>query len=166
MLLTSYRIANWLYRLHIPVIPKLMYYAQRVFFKSSLPASCTIGKGTKLGYGGIGIVVHARTVVGKNCMIGQGVTIGGKSGWYEVPVIGDNVEISAGARIIGPVKIGSNVIIGANCVVVKDVPANCVVAGIPARIIKENMTAQDFADMNKPKVRGNQPFPMTPKMQK
>ena len=132
MLLISYRIANWLYRHHFPVLPKLMYYIQRALFKSSLPATCTIGVDTKLGYGGIGIVVHARTVIGKNCMIGQGVTIGGKSGWYEVPVIGDNVEISAGARILGPVRIGNNVIIGANAVVVKDVPDNCIVAGVRA----------------------------------
>ena len=121
-----------------------MYYIQRALFKSSLPATCTIGVDTKLGYGGIGIVVHARTVIGKNCMIGQGVTIGGKSGWYEVPVIGDNVEISAGARILGPVHIGNNVIIGANAVVVKDVPDNCIVAGIPAKIIKENISLEDY----------------------
>ena len=111
MLLISYRIANWLYRHHFPILPKLMYYIQRALFKSSLPATCIIGAGTELGYGGIGIVVHARTVIGKNCMIGQGVTIGGKSGWYEVPVIGNNVEINAGARILGPVRIGNNVII-------------------------------------------------------
>ena len=107
-------------------------------------------------------MIHARTVIGKNCIIGQGVTIGGKSGWYEVPVIGDNVHIHAGARIIGPVRIGDNVEIGTNCVVVKDVPSNCVVAGVPARILKSNMTEEDWKDMNKPKERGNNPFPMTP----
>lgn len=96
-------------------------------------------------------------------MIGQGVTIGGKSGWYEVPVIGDDVEINAGARIIGPVRIGNNVIIGANAVVVKDVPDNCVVAGIPARIIKENLTKEDRMEMTKYKERGDNAFPMTPK---
>lgn len=95
-------------------------------------------------------------------MIGQGVTIGGKSGWYEVPVIGDNVEINAGARVLGPVRIGNNVIIGANSVVVKDVPDNCVVAGIPARIIRKDMSHEDFAEMNKTKFRGDKPFPMTP----
>lgn len=166
MLLLSYRIANRLYSYHIPIVPKIMYYLQRVFFKSSLPATCKIGRGTKLAYGGIGLVIHARAVVGRNCMIGQGVTIGGKSGWYEVPVIGDNVEIHAGARILGPIRIGNNVIIGANTVVVKDVPDNCVVAGIPARIIRENMTPEDFIEMNKPKVRGDQPFPITPKAMK
>jgi len=108
-------------------------------------------------------VIHARAVVGTGCMIGQGVTIGEKSGWYEVPIIGDNVEISAGARILGPIRIGNNVIIGANAVVVKDVPDNCVVAGVPARIIKENMTAEDRNKMNKYKERGDNPFPTTPK---
>lgn len=95
-------------------------------------------------------------------MIGQGVTIGGKSGWYEVPVIGDDVIINAGARILGPVKIGNNVIIGANAVVVKDVPDNCVVAGVPARIIREGMTEEDRAEMCKYKKRGDGPFPVTP----
>lgn len=131
-------------------------------FNCSVPESCVIGKGTKFGYGGIAVVIHARTVIGRNCMIGQGVTIGGKSGWYEVPVIGDNVHIHAGARIIGPVRIGDNVEIGTNCVVVKDVPSNCVVAGVPARILKSNMTEEDWKEMNKPKERGNNSFSMTP----
>jgi len=163
MLLISYRIANWLYRHHFPILPKLMYYIQRALFKSSLPATCIIGAGTTLGYGGIGIVVHARTVIGKNCMIGQGVTIGGKSGWYEVPVIGNNVEINAGARILGPVRIGNNVIIGANAVVVKDVPDNCIVAGIPAKIIKENISLEDYEGPKALKYRGDTVWPMTPK---
>lgn len=132
-----------------------------MFFNCSVPASCAIGKGTKFGYGGIAVVIHARAVIGKNCMIGQDVTIGGKSGWYEVPVIGDNVIINAGARILGPVRIGNNVEIGANCVVVKDVPSNCVVAGVPAKIIKANMTDEDWKDMGKAKNRGES-FPVTP----
>jgi serine O-acetyltransferase len=106
--------------------------------------------------------MHARTVIGKNCLIGQGVTIGGKSGWYEVPIIGDNVQINAGAKIIGPVRIGDNVEVGANCVVVKDVPSNCVVAGVPARIIRSNMLKEDWDEMKKYKERGNDSFPMTP----
>lgn len=162
MLLFCYRIANCLYRYHIPMLPKFIYYLQRLLFKSSLPPTCTIGGGTKLGYGGIGIVVHARSIVGKNCMIGQGVTIGGKSGWYEVPVIGDNVEINAGARIIGPVRIGDNVIIGANAVVTKDVPSNCIVAGVPAVILKSNITESEFKGMGVTKIRGNSQFPVTP----
>ncbi len=162
MLINIYRFNNWLYRHRVPLLPVFIWKLQYLLFNCSVPASCKIGKGTKFGYGGIAVVMHARTVIGKNCMIGQGVTIGGKSGWYEVPVIGDNVIINAGAKIIGPVRIGDNVEIGANSVVVKDVPSNCVVAGIPARILKSNMTDEDWKEMNKPKERGNTPFPVTP----
>ena len=121
-----------------------------------------MGEGTKFGYGGIGVVIHGRVVIGKNCLIGQGVTIGGKSGWYEVPVIGDNVHINAGARLLGPIRIGDNVVIGANSVVVKDVPSDCVVAGVPAKILRSGMTEADWEEMNKYKERGDQPFPVTP----
>ena len=162
MLIHLYRINNWFFRHHVPILPKIIWKIQYIFYNCSVPASCTIGKGTKFGYGGIAVVIHSRAVIGKNCMIGQGVTIGGKSGWYEVPVIGDNVHINAGAKIIGPVRIGDNVEIGANAVVVKDVPSNCVVAGIPARILRTNMTDEDRKEMNKEKHRGESPFPVTP----
>lgn len=163
MLIHWYRLANWLYNRHIPILPKLLWRMMYLLFNSSVPASCTIGKGTVLAYGGIGIVVHARAVIGRNCMIGQNTTIGGKSGWYEVPIIGDNVQISAGARILGPIRIGSNVIIGANAVVVKDVPDNCIVAGIPAKIIKEDISMDDFEGEKAVKYRGDNEWPMTPK---
>ena len=162
MLIHFYRFNNWLYRHHVPLLPKVIWRLQYLLFNCSVPASCVIGRRTKFGYGGIAVVIHSRAVIGKNCMIGQGVTIGGKSGWYEVPVIGDNVIINAGAKIIGPVKIGDNVEIGANAVVVKDVPSNCVVAGIPARILRSNMTEEAWKEMNKRKERGKDPFPVTP----
>lgn len=138
MLIHWYRLANWLYRKHIPLLPKLIYYIQYLLFNSSVPASCKIGGGTKFGYGGIGVVIHTRAVIGRNCIIGQNTTIGGRSHHYEVPKIGDNVEICAGARVLGPITIGNNVIIGANAVVIKDVPDNAVVAGVPSRIIRIN----------------------------
>lgn len=100
--------------------------------------------GVKFAYGGIATVVHARAVVGKNCTIGQCVTIGGRSKYYEVPKIGNNVYIGAGAKILGPVIIGDNSVIGAGAVVLENVPANSVVAGIPAKIIKTNIDPHDF----------------------
>ena len=163
MLIHWYRLANWLYKHHIPILPKLLWRIMYLLFNSSLPASCTIGKGTVLAYGGIGIVIHARAVIGCNCLIGQNTTIGGKSGWYEVPIIGDNVQISAGARILGPIRIGNNVIIGANAVVVKDVPDNCIVAGIPAKIIKDNISLEDYEGVKALKFRGYNEWAITPK---
>ena len=161
MLMPFYRFSNWLYRHRVPMLPQFIWKLNYLLFNCSVPASCTIGEGTKFGYGGMAVILHARTKIGKNCIIGSCVTIGGKSGWYEVPVIGDNVEIHSGAKIIGPVRIGNNVIIGANAVVTKDIPDNCVVAGIPAKIIKENITKEDFESV---KYRGDSEFPITPKL--
>jgi len=131
-----YRIAHQLYKWKIPFLPKLIKLLIFLLYNSSIPYEAKLGKGTRFGYGGIGVVLHKRTVMGRNCMIGSNVTVGGKSGLYEVPVFGDNVYIATGAKILGPIKIGNNVTIGANAVVISDVPDNAVVAGVPARIIR------------------------------
>lgn len=65
MLIHWYRIANWVYRHRVPVLPKLIYYIQYFLFNSSVPASCTLQNGVKFAYGGIATVIHARAVVGK-----------------------------------------------------------------------------------------------------
>lgn len=82
----------------------------------------------------IGIVIGKGVKIGNNATIYQNVTIGQNKDCY--PSIGDNVVIYAGAKIFGNIKIGNNVIIGANAVVNKDIPNNCTVAGVPAKIIK------------------------------
>lgn len=139
-----YIIYNLIYKLKIPIIPKIMVMINRIFWGVYIPASCTLGKGTKFGYGGSAVVIHARAVVGKNCLISPCVTIGGRSRIYDVPIIGDNVFIGGGAKILGNVKIGNNVVIGANAVVINDIPDNCIVAGIPAKIIKRNIQVEDY----------------------
>lgn len=90
--------------------------------KSFILADCEIGEGTTFGYKAIGVVVHKRAKIGKNCMIAQNVTIDGRSGHYEVLVIGDDCYIGAGAKVLGPAKIGNIVTIGANAVMMKDAP--------------------------------------------
>ncbi|MDU2447488.1 MAG: DapH/DapD/GlmU-related protein, partial [Eggerthella sp.] len=82
-----------------------------------IPYQADIGKGTILGYQACGIVIHKRCVIGTGCHISQGVTIGGTSGLYEVPVLGENVQVGANAVIIGPVHVGSGSVIGAGAVV-------------------------------------------------
>ncbi|MCH5242930.1 MAG: serine acetyltransferase [Muribaculaceae bacterium] len=79
--------------------------------------------------------ILAAKVVGNNLWINQCVTVG-YSNKTDCPIIGNNVTILSGAKVIGNVRIGNNVTIGANAVVVKDVPDNCIVAGVPAKIIK------------------------------
>jgi len=143
-LISLYRFSNFLFRYKIPVLPKLIYYLQYILFNSSIPSSVIIGKGTVFAYGGIGVVVHSRAVIGDNCLIGQGITVGGTHKSKKAPLIGNNVEINAGARILGDITIGNNVIVGANAVVIKDIPSNCVVAGVPGRIIKENINIEEY----------------------
>lgn len=94
-----------------------------------------IGKNLMIWHG-FSTIVNAQSI-GDNCSIWQQVTIGNKLDDGEAkPIIGNNVKICAGAIVIGDIKIGNNVIIAAGAVVTKDVPNNCVVAGVPAKIIK------------------------------
>ncbi|MBP3228664.1 MAG: serine acetyltransferase [Bacteroidaceae bacterium] len=162
MLIHWYRFNHWLWKHHVPFLPWFIWRFQYLLFNCSVPASCKLGKGTSFGYGGIGVIIHGRAVLGRNCSIGANVSIGGKSGWYEVPVIGDNVSIAAGAKILGPVLIGDNVIIGANSVITKDVPSNCVVAGIPAKIIRCDINTADYSSAQGYKYRGENGWPVTP----
>jgi len=143
-LATLHRIAHRLHSRRVPVLPKLIYYLQFFLFNSSVPASVSIGEGTVFGYGGIACIVHARAVIGKGCVIGSCVTIGGRSKEFEVPKIGDKVYIGSGAKILGNVTIGDNVIIGANAVVIHDVESNTVVGGIPAKVLKRGVTLEEY----------------------
>ena len=110
-----------------------------LIYNSSVPYQAKIGKGSHFGYGGIGVVIHKNSVIGKNCQLGTNITIGGKSGHPEVPIIGDDVYLATGCKILGPIKIGNNVTVGANAVVLINVPDNSVVAGVPAKIIKSKI---------------------------
>lgn len=143
-LLLLYRIGHWLYRYNIPLIPKLIYLLNYLLFNSSIPSSVKIGKGSKFAYGGIGVVIHANAVIGNNCIIGQGITIGGRSKNPIVPIICDNVYMGAGCRVLGPIKIQSDVIIAPNAVVMKSVQSNSIVAGVPSKVIKSGIKVEDY----------------------
>lgn len=143
-MLLIYRFGLFLHEHKIPFFPSLVKYFIRLVFGPSLGMGAQIGKGTVLGYGGIGTVIHPRAVIGENVIISQNVTIGGTSKKYNVPIIGDNCQISVGAAILGPIKIGNNCIIGANAVVLTDIPDNSVVVGVPAKIIKSNINISDY----------------------
>lgn len=101
----------------------------------SLPSNARIGRGFYIGHFG-GIIVHPDTIMGERCAISQGVTIGVLGGARPgVPRFGNDVYIGAGAKILGPVTVGDGAVIGANAVVLEDVPAGATAVGVPARII-------------------------------
>lgn len=107
---------------------------------SEVPYTAVIGKNTIFAYGGIGVIIHAAAKIGERANIGSGVTIGGsKSG---VPVIGDDVYLAAGSKVIGNIRIGNGCIIGTNAVVRSNLDDFQIVAGVPSisigRVNREN----------------------------
>ena len=93
-----------------------------------------IGGGLYIQHG-FATMIAAKSI-GENCWINQQVTIG-YNGLGDPPVIGDNVTITCGAKVLGDIRVGSHVTVGANAVVIRDVPDHCVVGGVPAKILKE-----------------------------
>ncbi len=105
----------------------------------SIPFTTQIGNGLYIGHFG-GIIINPNSKIGNNCNLSQNITLGQKNrgNLIGAPIIGDNVYIAPGVKIIGKIKIGNNCAIGANCVVTKDVPNNSVVVGIPGKVISNN----------------------------
>ena len=99
----------------------------------------TIGKGLFIDHG-MGVVIGETAEIGDNCTIYQGVTLGGtgKDVGKRHPTLGDNVMVGAGAKVLGPVKIGSNSKIAANAVVLREVPENSTAVGIPAKVVRRD----------------------------
>ena len=98
-----------------------------------------IGEGLCIYHYGT-IIINQDSCIGQNCIIRPGIVIGHKGSGEPSPIIGDNVIINSGARIIGGIRIGDDVIIAPNAVVTHDIPSHCIVAGVPARIIKYRST--------------------------
>lgn len=110
-----------------------------VFFGVYIGAPARIGRRLNIEHFG-GIIIHGSAEIGDDCMIRQGVTLGNRyvQRASEAPRIGNGVDIGAGAKILGAVVVGNNAIIGANAVVIKDVPDDHVAVGVPARVFPRN----------------------------
>ena len=135
MMQAVWRLSNRLHRWHVPVLPMICYAFNRIAFSAVVPPGVQMGEGVLLGYKGLGIIIHRRAVIGNNVLVGAHVTIGGRGAYHDVPVIEDDVMIGTGAKILGPVRIGRGARIGANAVVVKDVPPGVTAVGIPACVM-------------------------------
>jgi len=114
-----------------------------------IPLEAEIDEGLYIGHHG-GIIISPKAVMGKNCNISQGVTIGegGRGDDRGVPVVGDRVYIGPGAKLFGAITIGDDVAIGANAVVDSSLPANAVAGGVPAKILS-NRGSKDFVIIEK-----------------
>lgn len=142
-----YRFGRWRYqirwrwlRLPFSFLYKFLKPIAEVLTGIELPSEVTVGRRFRIDHFG-GIVISGDAIFGDDCVIRNGVTVGLRhTGQRGAPVIGNRVDIGAGAKILGAIRIGDDVAIGANAVVLTDVPANSIAVGVPARILPRNKT--------------------------
>ena len=117
------------------IVHKMLIKFSEVFFGISIGSNAVIGRRCVIEHFG-GIVIHSNAVLGDDVIVRQGVTIGNRSlhSPLDAPVIGDRCNVGAGAKILGRVVVGDDVSIGANAVVITDIPSGCVAVGVPAKI--------------------------------
>ena len=132
----GYRMCRWLVSKHIPLLHLFIQRFVEITTGISIPPEANIGKGLLINHFG-GIIINDGTRMGDFCTISHGVTLGNKRPGGRSPAIGNNVYIAAGAKILGDITIGDNCIIGANAVVMGSMPANSIIAGIPAKVMKK-----------------------------
>ena len=137
-----HRLGVWRMRLPQPfrapmsVLYRILFRRCRNIYGIELPYSAAVGRRVVVEHQG-GIVVHGNCVLGDDCIIRQGVTLGNKSldRPADAPRLGRRVNVGAGAKILGLVHVGDDAAVGANAVVLKDVPAGRVAAGVPAKLL-------------------------------
>lgn len=135
-----HRISHFLHsKLHLPLIPRFISQLVRWFTGIEIHPGAKIGPGFFIDHG-MGVVIGETTEIGRNCLLYQEVTLGGTGceRGKRHPTLGNNVVVGAGAKILGNIKIGDNVRVGAGSVVVRPVPDNCTVVGVPAEIVRRS----------------------------
>jgi cysteinyl-tRNA synthetase len=135
-----HRINHFLWKIHLPVIPRLLSHFARFLTGIEIHPAAKIGQGFFIDHG-MGVVIGETTEIGENVTLYQGVTLGGtgKEKGKRHPTLGNNVVVGAGTKILGPITIGNNVRIGANSVILKSIPDNSTVVGVPGRITRKKI---------------------------
>jgi serine O-acetyltransferase len=144
-----HRVSHYFYQKKWYVLARFISQVGRFFTQIEIHPGAKIGEGLFIDHGA-GVVIGETAEVGNDVTIYQGVTLGGtgKEKGKRHPTIGNNVVISTGAKVLGSFKVGDNVRIGAGSVVLKEVPSNCTVVGVPGRIV-----VKDGVNLNKDRVK-------------
>ena len=132
----SHRLAHTLHTRGVPLLPRLISHITRLITGIEIHPGAKIGEGFFIDHG-MGVVIGETADIGDNCHLYQGVTLGGTSTRREKrhPTLEDNVEVGAGAKLIGAITIGENAQVGAGSVVVTNVPPNATIVGVPGHIV-------------------------------
>ena len=133
----SYRHAHWFYCHKMFTIARIISQLAKFRTGIEIHQGATIGKGLFIDHG-MGVVIGETAVIGDNCLLYQGVTLGGtgKDKGKRHPTLGSNVLVGSGAKVLGPFRVGNNVKIAANAVVLNEIPDDCTAVGVPARIVR------------------------------
>ena len=137
--LVWYRISHSLLKLKIPIVPRFISQFAKFITGIEIHPGARIGDGIFIDHG-MGVIIGETAIVGDNVTLYQGVTLGGtgKERGKRHPTVGNNVVIGAGAKVLGNISIGDNSYIGANAVVIKDIPPNSTVVGVPGRLARQD----------------------------
>lgn len=132
-----YRIAHWFYRHHMKFIARWLSQRAKRRTGIEIHPAAQIGRRFVIDHG-TGIVIGATAIIGDDCLLYQGVTLGGTGAGHgkRHPTLGNNVMVGSGAKVLGPFTVGDNSKIAANSVVLREVPPNCTVVGIPGHIVR------------------------------
>ncbi len=135
----NYRVAHWFYKKNMKFIARMISQSTKFFTGVEIHPGATIGRGLFIDHG-TGVVIGETAQIGDNCTIYQGVTLGGtgKDTGKRHPTLGNNVMVGAGAKVLGPFKVGDNAKIAANAVVLSEVEENSTCVGVPGRLVKRN----------------------------
>lgn len=134
----SYRFSHWFYRHKLPFLARWISQASKHRTGIEIHPAATIGRRLVIDHG-TGIVIGATAEIGDDCLLYQGVTLGGTGHAHgkRHPTLGNNVMVGCGAKVLGPIRIGDNSKIAANSVVLREVPPDCTVVGIPGHIVRQ-----------------------------
>ena len=135
----AYRISHWLWKHHLYFFARLLSQLAKWLTGVEIHPAATIGRRLVIDHG-TGIVIGATAEIGDDCLIYQGVTLGGTgiSHGKRHPTLGNNVMVGCGAKVLGAIRIGDNARVAANSVVLRDVPDNSTVVGVPGRVARIN----------------------------
>ena len=133
----DYRIAHWLLRHHCRFLARAVSQWSKLWTGIEIHPGARIGKRLVIDHG-TGIVIGETAEIGDDCLLYQGVTLGGtgKDVGKRHPTLGNNVMVGAGAKVLGPIHIGNNARIAANAVVLREVPDNATVVGVPGHVVR------------------------------
>lgn len=129
-----YRVAHWLWRHHRPFVAVIVSAFGRVITGVEIHPKADIGRRFSVMHG-VGVVISSDARIGDDCVVHQGVTIGGGASREGVPTLGNRVVVGANAVLLGPINIGDDAKIGAGAVVLQTVPPRYSAVGNPARIL-------------------------------